>query len=474
MNIPPAAPIVQAEGQTDVMNARRLAKLHQSRMRYWRDRKKWLVFDGKRWHLNDLAAVRFSQQLSDSLWREAQEAGTNDARKFAVKSANSSGVKATLAMAEPLLEINGDELNVDPWLFNFQNGTMDLRTGELREHDPLDFITQICPHQYDPHAPCTLWRHFFATIFAQDTELIAFMQRLLGYAMTGVIHEHILPIFHGTGSNGKSVLNTALLHAFGDDYADSLPENFMMESKERHLTELTILHGKRFCTAQETNEGDTLNEARIKQLTGGDTITARGLFEDHWSFKPTHLMALSANHKPRVKGTDHGIWRRMMLVPFSVTIPDDEQDPELATKLMQESPGILRWMVEGCQMWQAQGLNPPAKVMAATREYRESEDVLQRFITECCLSYHDHPHLKANLKVKASLFQEELEKWCQENSCDAPKKLKDQLEKIGYERSKRTAQGYFYLGLAIQAESSMEGSSSTQTDEQSSFDAVYF
>lgn len=213
------------------------------------------------------------------------------------------------------------------------------------------------------------------------------MQRILGASLVGGIFENLLPIFYGGGSNGKSVLQETWCGVLGPDYAMAAPDGFLIASKkERHPTEIADLHGKRFVSVNETADGGRLSEAKVKRLTSRERLRARRCKEDFWEFEPTHHLILATNHKPAIKGTDNGIWRRLRLVPFTVTIPDAEQDKQLAEKLRDEYPAILRWAVAGCIQWQRDRMNlsEPKEVVAATESYRAEQDTLGAFLEECC------------------------------------------------------------------------------------------
>jgi putative DNA primase/helicase len=306
-----------------------------------------------------------------------------------------------LARSEDGIPAVPDELDRDPWLLNVQNGTLDLRTGRLREHRREDLLTKVCPTRYDARAGCPLWGRFLDAVFEGDEELVRFLQRLFGYCLTGEASEQILPIFWGSGANGKTTLINAVTGAIGPDYAgEAVPDLLLVPKGERHLTELAFLFGRRLVVCSEADQGGRLNEARVKRLTGSDKITARRMREDPWEFTPTHKLILLTNHRPTVKGNDHALWRRLRLVPFTVTFwdPDDptthgrdlpadlRQDKRLGEKLSAEAPGILAWMVRGCLDWQRGGLTLPAKVQAATRQYRDAEDLLGQFLAECCVA----------------------------------------------------------------------------------------
>jgi putative DNA primase/helicase len=300
-------------------------------------------------------------------------------------SSSKKGIQNMVAMAKSDLAIGPEELDRDSWLFNVQNGTIDLRTGRLCDHRKEDFITKLTPVRFDPAATCPLWEGFLQTTFADNDELIDYMQRLVGYCLTGVTEEHILPFLHGSGANGKSTFCETILKLMGRDYAMKAPHDLLMAKRlETHPTDRADLFGKRFVACIETEEGRRMAEALVKELTGGDRVRARRMREDFWEFVPTHHIWLVGNHKPAIVGTDHGIWRRIKLIPFEVVIPEAEQDKKLLAKLAKERPGILNWALAGCLDWQRNGMQEPAIVRAATGQYSTEMDEVGKFIEEHC------------------------------------------------------------------------------------------
>ena len=377
---------------TDAGNGDLLARNHGDVIRYCWAWQKWLYWDGRRWITDEGDVAEMVKENARRLLREAADIQNESIRKAVLAhgqaSLKRSAVSAAMAMAStlPAVRIKPAEMDKNGWLLNVENGTIDLRSGELLPHDKSDYITKIAQVVYDPHAKAPLWDRFLHRIFDENERLIGFVQRLSGYVTTGEVREHILPIFHGVGSNGKSVFVNTLLSLLGDDYAAEAPADMIMsKSGERHPTELATLFGKRLVATVETEQGRRLNESLVKSLTGGDMITARRMREDFWSFKPSHKLIVATNHKPEVRGTDLAMWRRLKLVPFSVVIPASEQDPTLTEKLKAEESGILAWAVRGCAEYLRRGLGEPEEVVAATSAYRDGEDILGRFLQDCCV-----------------------------------------------------------------------------------------
>lgn len=293
-----------------------------------------------------------------------------------------------MILARSLCEVGVEQFDADPWLLNVANGTIDLRTGELREHRREDLLTKLCPVPFDPDATCPTFEGFLDRILP-DPEVHAFVQRAVGYALTGSTREQVLFILWGGGANGKTTLVEALLAVLGD-YGLMTPTDTIAARRETSIpNDVARLRGARFVGAIETDENRRLAEARVKQLTGSDTISARHMRAEWFDFKMSGKLFLATNHKPVIRGTDYAIWRRIRLVPFTITIPDDEKDGALPDKLLAEAPGILRWAVDGCAAWQHEGLGAPEAVSVATDDYRTEQDVLGEFIRDCCSTHPD-------------------------------------------------------------------------------------
>ena len=284
--------------------------------------------------------------------------------------------------------------------------TVDLLTGKQHAPRREDYSTKTAPVQ--PGGKCPLWRAFLARVTDGDTDLQAYLARVAGYCLTGHTFEHALFFLHGTGANGKTVFVNTLVGIMGD-YATTAPMEAFVESRgERHPTELALLRGARLVVATETEEGRRWNESRIKALTGGDPITARFMRGDFFTFKPTFKLMIVGNHKPRLRNIDEAIRRRLHLIPFAVTIPEDEQDKHLLENLEAEWAGIFAWAVEGCLEWHRVGLDPPPAVRAATNEYLAGEDSLALWLEECTetnegtfLAFETSANLFANWKAWA-------------------------------------------------------------------------
>ena len=378
--------------RTDLGNAERLVERHGADLRYSHPWKSWVIYDGTRWREDDTAEIyRRAKDTTRRILSEASTLHDDERVKAHVGHAFASEKRArleamiSLAASEPGVPILPDQLDRDPWLFNCPNGTIDLRTGELRKHRRSDLISRCSPTVYDPNAECPLWESVLRLIFEANERLIAYLQRFCGYALTGLVRDHCFPICHGNGANGKSTFLNALLDTWGSEYAmKASADLLMLKRSDGHPTGTADLFGRRLVVCIETSEGRRINETFIKEACGGDRIRARRLYQDSFEFLPSHKLVLATNHAPHVVGTDLGYWRRVNLVPFNVTLGPGQADTTVPERLRSEASGILAWAVRGCLAWQETGLRPPDEVEAATQQYRESEDVLAAFLTECC------------------------------------------------------------------------------------------
>jgi putative DNA primase/helicase len=265
---------------------------------------------------------------------------------------------------------------------NTPAGVVDLWTGDMRPHRAEDFMTKITA--IAPGGECPLFLAFLDRITGSAREIVTYLQRAFGYALTGLTREHALFFAYGTGANGKSVLLSTVAGILGDYHRTAPIETFTAASGERHPTDLAGLRGARLVSATETEEGRRWAESRIKQLTGGDIISARFMRQDFFEFLPAFKLFIAGNHKPSLRSVDEAIRRRFHLIPFAVTIPADERDGELTEKLKAEWPGILAWLIEGCLEWRTEGLRPPGAVLDATAAYLEAEDAVAAWVDERC------------------------------------------------------------------------------------------
>jgi putative DNA primase/helicase len=395
---------------TDLGNAERFARDHGQDVRFVHSWGAWLIWDGRRWKRDSTEKInRLAKLTIRRIYAEAAEATEESSRSsiasWAKRSEANERIKAMikLAQSEPQIAITHDALDADPYLFNCSNGTICLRTGKLHEHRREDLLTKISPVEYVENCPCPMWLQFLDRIMGSDVDLIAFLKRFSGYSLTGDTSEQCLASLYGFGANGKSTFIDCLAMAWGD-YFQRAPTSLILkrnDGSEGIPNDVARLPGVRMAVTSEVEEGSRMAESRIKDLTGGDRLAARFLRMEFFEFVPTHKLWIVGNHRIFISGTDHGIWRRIMQIPFEVTIPEADRDPKLKEKLIaQELSGILSWCVTGCIEWQRDGLNPPDKVTAATEEYRAEMDTVGQFVEERCLC---NPSAQIG---KDSLYQE--------------------------------------------------------------------
>lgn len=445
---------------TDVGNGKRLAERHGRDLRFCHPWGKWLVWDGRRWAKDDTAEVcRRAKETAEAIYDELAGVTDDDVRKaianHALRSQHDARQRAMInqASSEPGIPVLPKELDADPWLLNVANGTLNLRIGELRPHRREDLITKIIDVEYDPNAKCPTWLAFLDRIMNSNVELIYFLQRAVGYTLTGNTSEQCLFFLHGCGANGKSTLINTIGELMGDYGLQTPTETLMVKRGDSVPNDIARLKGARFVSAVETEEGRRLAEVLVKQLTGGDMITARFLHAEFFEFRPTFKLWLAANHKPVIRGTDNAIWRRIRLIPFNVTIPEAERDKELPEKLKAELPGILAWAVEGCVAWQIEGLDPPDEVRLATQGYREEMDVLAGFLNDCCI-------VKSIARVSAGDLYGAYCKWCEANG-ERPLSQRAfgmRLTERGFTRMRGTGGRFWWEGLGlVERESGKDG-----------------
>jgi putative DNA primase/helicase len=468
---------------TDLGNAARLVHRHGENLRYCWLWAKWLVWDGERWIKDDTGEVfRLAKETVASIYQEAAAAPDEERRKalakHAMRSEAGARIKEMVELARSDVPVMPDELDASADLLNTRSGTVDLRTGELREHRREDLITRIAPVEYRSDAAAPAWEAFLERVLPGG-ELRSFVQRAVGYSATGDTSEQAMFINHGGGANGKSTFQEAITTALGN-YAMRAPTEMLLARRAGGVpNDVARLKGARFVAASETEEGRRLAESLIKDLTGQDTITARFMRAEFFDFKPTHKLWLSTNHRPEIRGTDNAIWRRIRLIPWSVTIPPAEQDKKLPATLRHELPGILAWIVQGCLEWRRRGLQAPDEVRKATGEYRAEMDVLAGFLAECCELGADHWDYARDLYAN-------YRHWCDENGerPEAQRKFGSRLGERGCQRDRGGSRGagiWRGLRLTEEAKARTEGmltlkksgvsSTSEPTDPEIRFDA---
>ena len=438
---------------TDMGNGERFARDHRENVRYCHPWKKWLVWDTCRWKPDNAGDIMAKAKITvKAIYADAHYSEAKDDRtKLAAHAAASEAERRlaamlTLAASEPGIPVVPEQLDQDPWSFNVINGTIDLKTATLRPHRRDDYLTKLAPVLYDPDATCPTWLAFLDRIFAGNQRLIGFVQKAIGYGLTGDTSEQCFFVFWGAGSNGKSTLVMATMNAIGDYALQTPVETLLVKKYDGSIpNDVARLKGARFVAAAESGMGRALAEGLVKQMTGGEKLPARFLHAEWFEFAPAFKLFLATNHRPVIRGTDYAIWRRVRLVPFMVTIPESEQDCQLPDKLKLELPGILAWAVQGCLAWQREGLKPPQEVQDATAEYRSDMDVVGDFLAE--------RFVKDRLgSVTAASMAEAYLSWCRDANEKPMTKtaLGLALSERGYDKA-RIRHVWTWLGLRLRA-----------------------
>lgn len=376
---------------TDLGNAERLKHHDGVDLRYVYEWDAWVHWDGRRWAKDPAAvhvcAARIVRAIPAELTATTDDPGEGASKRFlkhCESSESSRGIRSMVELARPMLRARPEDFDRDPNALNVANGTLDLRTGMLYPHRRADLHTKVSPISYDPSARCPRWDAFVRWAACEDEELIVYLQKYAGYVLSGDVSEQVFQVWHGGGANGKGTFVRVLFALLGDYAMNGAPGLLLSRYGETHPTELAAIQGARLVVCQETEEGKRLDESRVKQLTGEDLITARFMHRDFFQFPPTAKFLLVSNSRPVITGTDHGIWRRLHLVPWDATIADEQIDPYLTDRLLEELPGILAWAVRGAVAWRAARLGRPARLTAATAAYRKEQDQIGQFLDDAC------------------------------------------------------------------------------------------
>lgn len=435
------------KAHTDTGNGQKFFEQYKQHARFVTDIGCWIAWDGKKWKMDDDAAIRrFAHRTADSLYNEVSRSFSRDnTYQWAKQSHNNARINAMIAEAKPYLGLENNALDRNPWLLNCNNGIVNLKTGEVQLHGAEHFITQYADVAYRADTFCPKFQAFLDRIFDNDKDVIGFVQRALGSSIAGLDARRHLFIAHGDGSNGKSTLLETVQDILGD-YVCTTPVSSLMSSATGSgiNNDIARLRGKRMVLASEGERQNKLAEAQIKRLTGGDTITARFLNKEFFEFKPVCDFWLATNHKPKISGNDPAIWNRVFLIPFEVTIPDDEKNPNLKNELLAEKEGILAWLVKGCIDWHTDGLNAPEKVKAATQSYKGESDSVGQYLEESTERTSGIKTTKTDLYISYS-------SWCELNGHE--KLIKKDFGQVlisrGIEDGKSGRVGHFWKDISI-------------------------
>lgn len=440
---------------TDVGNAERLVALHGDVIRYVENR--WFIWDRRRWFpdngikIQEIAKHTVKQMQSEvDFWDGVGAQKTvRQLKKWRLASENVARIEALirLAKSDPRVYCESDSFDRDPWLLNVENGTIDLLTGTIAPHDPAKLLTKMAPIRFEPTARCPRFLAFLNRIFQSDATLVAYVQKLLGYCLTGDTSEQYIHIFHGHGANGKSVLMSTVMAILGKDYAKQVdPKSFMDRggAGSGARSDLAQLEGVRLVASSESATGNKLDSALMKQISGGEKISARMLYKNECQFQPQFKVLISTNHRPVIRDGGQSMWRRLRVVPFSVTIPEAERVANLTELLLEEREGIFAWLIKGVRLYREERLSPvPDVVLAATQDYREEMDVMGEFFKDCLVA-------EEGSQCRAQDLYDAYREWSRSKGrhVDSQVIFARHLSERGLEK-KRQGPGIFWLGLRL-------------------------
>jgi putative DNA primase/helicase len=448
---PTTFPDLTRFGESDADNAERVNAIFGGNFHHVADSGQWLIWNGCRWTPDrDGAMTRIFLKTMEETARQALKidnlrAGESLAR-HAMRSRDAAKVTAGLTMLKAVrgVTIAAGDLDSNPWMLGTPNGLIDLLTGKPIKPEKRELVTKSIACDFDANAKCPIWESVIETAAGGDSELIRFFQVWTGYTLTGCVSEECLAFLHGTGANGKGTF-TECVRALLGDYAITAPESLFVADRNTSATnDIARLAGCRMACAAELDENAAFAESRLKAITSRDAITARFLHREFFDFTPTHKFWISGNHKPTVRGVDHGIWRRIRLIPFTFTIPPEKRDRNLADKLRNELPGILNWAIQGCMIWQAEGLQTPQCVAKATAEYQKAEDVVGQFLDEST-------NCDESGRVLRSSLYEAYQGWAGKQGIARPltaTKFNRKMEERGFQKAKITG-GWYWKGLSL-------------------------
>lgn len=435
----------------DTGNADRFIDRYGNLYKFSYVEKKFYIYDGTKWTLDDRGSIRkLIDEMIESMKKEkvvhnedvTEEEAKEFFQKFYKKTRGTQSKKNITDELKHRRPVTPDSFDKDNMLLNVANGYIDLTSRELYKHDINKMFSQIANTDYSEKMQPSVWLDFLNDIFAGDKEVIRYIQKALGYSLTGSTREQVMFILHGKGRNGKSIFVETIAEILGDYSNNMQAKSLMVKKNDNVNTDIARLSKARFVTSSEPNEGFRFDEGLIKQITGGDKVTARFLYAEEFEYTPKFKIWVSTNHKPIIRGTDDGIWRRLVLIPFEVQIPEEKVDKDLKYKLLREAPAILNWMTEGAYMWMREGLDMPEKLKSAGQSYRTEMDVIEQFIQEECRRIEGG-------RAKGSRLYDLYKKWADENSAykmDNKKFGQKMKEKF---KSKKMNDGINYIGIEI-------------------------
>ena len=438
------------ERYSDLFNSNMMISIYGNDIRFCSPWKRWLVWDSTRWKADDGNIVY--QMAIDTVKKMYSKALENRTEDESLAMMEHAGRSESSRKIEAMIRVTGwnrsvnilpDELDKDPYIFNCRNGMIDLETGRIYPHKRDRMITRVSPVSYDIDADCLVWKKFLKDIFGKNKDLINFVQRVLGWSLTGDNSSQAMFILYGNGANGKSTFINTVMKIMGD-YGTSTPtDTFMQKKGDQASNDIARLKGRRFVSAMEAEYGGKLAESVIKRLTGNDVISARFLYGEFFDFLPTFKIFMATNHKPKIGGMDNAIWRRIKLIPFEVSFPEEKQDRKLSEKLDNELTGILTWIVEGTLKWRRDGLGNAPAVIAATTEYRYEMSAIESFLSDECSR-------NENTMVKSLELYNAYKRWCEENNerIISARAFGMRLGETGLDKV-RISKGYHWLGICL-------------------------
>ena len=444
----------------DTGNADRFIDRYGNLYKYSYIANKFYIYDGMKWKIDDKGSIRklideMIESIKDEKIIHGDDVTEEEAREFFQKYYKKTrGTQAKKNIMNELMHrrpATPDDFDRDDMLINVANGYIDLTSRELYKHDINKMFSQITNTDYTEKMQPAVWLDFLNDIFAGDQEVIRYIQKALGYSLTGSTREQIMFILFGKGRNGKSIFVEVISEILGDYSNNMQAKSLMVKKNDNVNTDIARLSKARFVTSSEPNEGFRFDEGLIKQLTGGDKVTARFLYAEEFEYTPKFKIWVSTNHKPIIRGTDDGIWRRLVLIPFDVQIPEEKVDKDLKYKLLREAPAILNWMAEGAYMWMQEGLAMPEKLKEAVQKYRNEMDTLGQFIEDCC-------KVDKNSSEKVSILHQAYKTWSNDNLTSTKvlgmKSFSQKMEERFFKESRRDAN--YFIGIEIDNTKSFE------------------
>jgi len=427
------------ENRSDSGNAARLVKKFEGKIRFCPDLNRWLIWSADRWQIDETGEIyQYAAAAVQDIYSEAGQLQDKTERRdhatFALRSESEHSLKAMVSLAkyEYTIPIRRSALDGHPFKLNILNGILDLETGELFDHAPEFYFTKIIPFAYDPAETAPAWEKFLDEITSNDNALKNFLQQITGYCLTASAREQCFFIFWGDGRNGKSTFIKVLLELLGPWAAQTPAETFLLKKVGSGFSDLARLADKRLVCAIETEDGGKLAEGLVKSLSGNDRIATRHHYQEFFEYEPGFKVILTTNHKPRIRGNDLAIWRRIRLVPFTWTIPEEKVDPDIFEKLKTEMPGILAWAVKGGFEWQNKGrLESPEIVIEAVKGYKTEQDQVRRFIDDCC------EHGADDFQESAKTLYDSYKAWATQNGEHyfSANRFGRRLQDLGFEKT---------------------------------------